>query len=395
MAALYNGDHRPRLYRKMFGIKRCEIGISKQELNELKNRGKLGDREFDGDFAWLLIGLAEDKYKNDDVNENETEIDNDNEIEDEDEDGNGDEDEDEKDVDPQYRMFLENLAENGRSYKLNISQNFEEPNYLEYEKEEQSDGFDDLQAYMYDNGNKATSSKNQRVERRLVKTKGDILIPEEVSRKKKKINVQKSTTEPNRDVVPEPDFLSYLQTLDGFSYSGSGFPQSVLKGQLVNYEDNGVRDDSDTDSDVLIVENLQACNQVDKIQKRSSLKEQLIHRLEQPYSKKEHEKLSKWIKKKMPICRHLDLRDRPMSVAVDGAVKSVLDDGPGSFQLKLEAANAQKDNCKELNLLRMFRFWLTKLPNENMFQPWLDNDIVNVLPARTALPVHALQANGF
>ena len=61
------------------------------------------------------------------------------------------------------------------------------------------------------------------------------------------------------------------------------------------------------------------------------LKEQLIHRLEQPYSKKEHDKLSKWIKKKMPICRHLDLRDRPMSVAVDGAVKSVLDDGPGKL----------------------------------------------------------------
>ncbi|GJV13079.1 hypothetical protein Tco_1354620 [Tanacetum coccineum] len=368
----------------MYGLKRCEIGISKQELNELKNSGKLGDREVDGDFAWLLISLAEEKHKNDDDNEVN---DNDNEIEDEDgneygDEEDDDEDEDEKDIDPQYRMFLENLTENGRSYKLNISQNVEEPDYLEYEKEEQSDGFDDLQAYMYDNGNKATSSKDQRVKRRLAKTIGDTSIQEEVSRKKKKINEQKSITEPNKDIVVERDYARFLKT----QVSSNQFD---YHGQMVNYEDDGARD-SDTDSDVLIVENVQACNQVDKIQKRSSLKEQLIDRLQKPYSKKEHVKLSEWIKKKMPICRHLDLRDRPVSVAVDGAVKSVLDDGPGSFQLKLKAAKAQKDDYKHLNLLRMFRFWLTKLPNENIFQPWLDEDIMNVLPARTVIPVQDL-----
>ncbi|GJT48343.1 hypothetical protein Tco_0974500 [Tanacetum coccineum] len=248
----------------MYGLKRCEIGISKQELNELKNSGKLGDREVDGDFAWLLISLAEEKHKNDDDNEVN---DNDNEIEDEDGNEYGDEeddeDEDEKDIDPQYRMFLENLTENGRSYKLNISQNVEEPDYLEYEKEEQSDGFDDLQAYMYDNGNKATSSKDQRVKRRLAKTIGDTSIQEEVSRKKKKINEQKSITEPNKDIVVERDYARFLKT----QVSSNQFD---YHGQMVNYEDDGARD-SDTDSDVLIVENVQACNQVDKTQKRSSL----------------------------------------------------------------------------------------------------------------------------
>ncbi|GJU99428.1 glutamine-dependent NAD(+) synthetase [Tanacetum coccineum] len=151
--------------------------------------------------------------------------------------------EDEKDIDPQYRMFLENLTENGRSYKLNISQNVKEPDYLEYEKEEQSDGFDDLQAYMYDNGNKATSSKDQSVKHRLAKTIGDTSIQEEVSRKKKKINEQKSITEPNNNIVPERDYLLYL---NGITCSDSGCSQMNYNGQLVNIEDRCVLYDSDT-----------------------------------------------------------------------------------------------------------------------------------------------------
>ncbi|GJV43411.1 hypothetical protein Tco_1427947 [Tanacetum coccineum] len=135
----------------------------------------------------------------------------------------GDADEDEKDIDPLYRMFLENLTENGRSYKLTIYQKVEEPDYLEYE-------YGGTIRWV-DNGNKATYSKDQSVKCKLAKTKGDTSITEEVPRKKKKINEPKSITEPNNDIVVERGYQLFLK-----NYSSN---QLDYNGQMVNYETDG------------------------------------------------------------------------------------------------------------------------------------------------------------
>ncbi|GJU99804.1 hypothetical protein Tco_1329075 [Tanacetum coccineum] len=65
--------------------------------------------------------------------------------------------------------------------------------------------------------------------------------------------IPQSITEPNNDIVVQRDYQLFIK-----NYSSN---QLDYNAQMVNYEADGARN-SDTDSDALIVENVQACYQV-------------------------------------------------------------------------------------------------------------------------------------
>ncbi|KAI3672929.1 hypothetical protein L6452_39032 [Arctium lappa] len=353
----------------MFDIRSSEFDSSKRHFNQVVDGREFGDEEIDSDYAWLLSFLT---------NTNEQTKSSTEEViaEDENEEANN--------KDPQYYMFLKELTESGKSYKLKISRNDEALKYLEYEEQDESDGYD-LPTYtnisIGNSGDKVNSSEdmgdrqiNQRVKRSLHGKKGDISTTKEILRKKK-IKEPKPIKDPFHDV---PVDSCYRLFLDGCIRSEYG--AFVYEGKRVNYEEKP----TSSDSDILIWDNLQDCSEVNNKQlitakKDLSLKEKLMRILRQPYNHEEYEKLSEYVEQEKPICRLLPLRHRAISSALDGVTKSVLDDVPTSFRRKLQAA--QNERPRALNLLRMFRFWLEHVPNEDVFQPWLNDDCLKVLPS--------------
>lgn len=364
-----NENHTRRLKRNMFDIRSSELDSSKRHFNLVVDGGEFGDEEIDSDYAWLLSFLTD---TNDQTKSSSEEV----IAEDENEDANT------KDL--QYCMFLKELIENGKSYKLKISRNDEALKFLEYEEEDKSDGYD-LPTYtnisIGNSGDKGNSSEdmgdrqiNQRVKRSLHGKKREISTTKQVSRKQK-IKERKSITDPFHDV---PVDSCYRLFLDGCIRSEYG--AFVCDGKRVKYEEKP----TSSDSDILIWDNLQDCGEVNNKQlmtakKDPSLKEKLMRILRQPYNQEEYKKLSEYVEREKPICRSIDLRYRSISSALDGKRKSMLDDGPTSFRRKLQAA--QNDRPRALNLLRMFSFWLKHVPNEEVFLPWLNDDCLKVLPS--------------
>lgn len=104
---------------------------------------------------------------------------------------------------------------------------------------------------------------------------------------------------------------------------------------------------------------------------------EVIKKLREPYSEKEHKTLSDLLKNRKPVSRHIDLRHgiaKFFSGKKEG--KSYLDCHPG-LRRKLHAA---KNDSEKLNLLRGFFFWLQNLTWEGSFQPWTDQECLAVLP---------------
>ncbi|CAH1454251.1 unnamed protein product [Lactuca virosa] len=335
----------------MFDIRSSEFNSSKKPFKKVTNAPKFGD-EVDPDYSWLLNFLNENmeqtKPPMEDIIRDEDEDEDDNEHEDEDEDDDDDENEDSKYKDPQYCMFLKQLTENGKSYKLKISKDNEAPCFLEYEQPYNPST--DMNITLCN-----TIMKDMQIDHRSKRSpngkKRKILMKKEVSSKIK--------TEPQNNL-----------------------------GKRVNYEEkvtNSNSDsDSDTDSDMMIWDKVRDLSEANKKQlvptkKEPSLKEKLMRILKKPYNQKEYEELSEYIEEKKPICRLLPLRDRAISSALVGVTKSVLDDGPSTFRRKLKAV--KNDRPRALNLLRMFRFWLEHLPNEKIFKPWLCQEFMEVLPS--------------
>lgn len=365
----HNENHTRRLKRNIFDIRSSEFDSNKQHFNKVVDGREFGDEEIDSDYAWLLSFLTD---TNEQTNSSMEEV----IAEDESEDAN--------DKDPQYCMFLKELTENGKAYKLKISRSDEALKFLEYEEHDKSDGYD-LPACtnisIVNSGDKVHSSEdmenrqiNQRVKRSLHGKKREISTTKEISRKKK-IKEHKSITDPFRDA---PVDSCYRLLLDGCIQSEYG--AFVCEGKPVNYEEMS----TSSDSDIMIWDTLQDCSEVNNKQlitakKDPSLKEKLMRILRQPYNQEEYDKLSEYVEQEKPICRLLPLRYRAVSSALDGVTKSVLDDVPSSFRRKLQAARNERPRA--LNLLRMFRFWLEHVPNEDVFQPWLNDDCLEVLPS--------------
>ncbi|KAJ9566988.1 hypothetical protein OSB04_002954 [Centaurea solstitialis] len=354
----HNENHTRRLKRNVYDITSSDFDSSKQHFNQVVDGCQFGDEEIDSDYAWLLSFLTDTNEQTKSSSDTEE-----------------DENEDADDKDPQYSMFLKELTENGKSYKLKVSRNDEPLKFLEYEEQENSDNIG-----IGNSQDKASSSEgmrdrktNRRVKRSLHRKKGKISTTKEISKMKE----HKSSTDPSRDI---PAKSCYRLLLDGCIQSEYG--AFVLDGKRLNYEDKS----TSSDSDILIWDNLHDCNEVNNkrpinAKKDISLKEKLMCILRQPYNQEEYEKLSEYVEKEKPVCRLLPLRHRAISSALDGVTKSVLDDVSTSFRRKLEAAH--KEPPRALNLLRMFCFWLQHLPNEDIFQPWLNEECLKVLPSTT------------
>ncbi|KAM0042197.1 hypothetical protein Hdeb2414_s0011g00375261 [Helianthus debilis subsp. tardiflorus] len=313
-----------------FDIRKCDFGSNKPGSNKLN--AKLGNQEVDSEYAWLLILclIETDKQTKDTTREDQIEYESENGDEDEDEDAHVDE----NNKDPEYLLFLENLSEHGKSYKLKISRDDEEPCFLYYEEQ----------------------AKRKRNEK-----SGPISTKKEVS-KRKKINDRKTITQSPRD--------------QGMTVH--------IKEEPVENEKNVTTCDSD--SDVVILDDVQKCSEVNNKQlvvaeKEPSLREKLMCILKHPYDEEEYKILSEYIEKKKPVCRRRPLRNgRSREIPEAGVNKSVLNYGPERFQLMLDAA--RKDPPKALNLLRMFRFWLEHAPNDDAFQPWREKQFLKVRPSK-------------
>ncbi|KAI3504890.1 hypothetical protein L1887_26665 [Cichorium endivia] len=359
----------------MFDIRSSEFNSSKKKSKKRTNNHIFGD-EVDSDYAWLLNFLNENiqhtKPPMEAVirNESESEDDHDNESK------------DSNDKDPQYQMFLKQLTTNGKLYKLNISKNDEAPCFLEYEGE--YDPTTDMNITFSNNGDKMEEMQmDHRVKRSPHGKKGEILMKKEVSRIVK--------TEPQSNITVDSCYQLFLEGSIPSEYGAF-----IYEGKRVNYEEKVANSDSDLESEMLIWESVRDLSEVDKKQlvpakKEQTLKEKLMHILKKPYNQKEYEQLSEYIEQDRPICRLLPLRDRAISSALDGVTKSVLDDAPLSFRKKLKAARNERPRA--LNLLRMFRFWLEHLPNanmviENIIQPWLLDEFLEVLPSRKRSYLH-------
>ncbi|CAI9291794.1 unnamed protein product [Lactuca saligna] len=347
MRNCHTEDHTRRKMRKMFDIRSSEFNSSKKQCKKVTNAPKFGD-EVDPDYSWLLNFLNENieqtKPPMEDIIRDEDEDEDDNEHEDEDEDND-----DEKYKDPQYCMFLKQLTENGKSYKLKISKDNETPCFLEYEQP--YDPSTDMNITFCN-----TIMKDMQIDHRSKRSPNG---------KKRKILMKK---EASSKIKTEP--LNNLGVDSCY--------QLFLKGYIPSEYD------TDTDSDMMIWDKVRDLSEANKKQlvptkKEPSLKEKLMRILKKPYNQKEYEELSEYIEEKKPICRLLPLRDRAISSALVGVTKSVLDDGPSTFRRKLKAV--KNDRPRALNLLRMFRFWLEHLPNEKIFKPWLREEFMEVLPS--------------
>ncbi|KAL7595603.1 hypothetical protein Lser_V15G31126 [Lactuca serriola] len=371
MRNCHTEDHTRRTMRKMFDIRSSEFNSSKKQCKKVTNAPKFGD-EVDPDYSWLLNFLNENieqsKPPMEDIIRDEDEDEDDNEDEDED---NDDENEDAKYKDPQYCMFLKQLTENGKSYKLKISKEDEAPCFLEYEQP--YDPSTDMSITLC-NTIMRDMQIDHKSKRSLNGKKRKILMKKEASSKIK--------TEPLNNLGVDSCYQLFLK-----GYIPSEYGAFVYEGKRVNYEEKAPNSnsdsDSDTDSDMMIWDKVRDLSEANKKQlaptkKEPSLKEKLMCILKKPYNQKEYEELSEYIEEKKPICRLLPLRDRAISSAL-GVTKSVLDDGPSTFRRKLKAV--KNDRPRALNLLRMFRFWLEHLPNEKIFKPWLCEEFMEVLPS--------------
>lgn len=218
-----------RLKRPAFDIRPSDLDSKKSDLKKLK--------EIDPNYAWFFECLLEsfeqtEVIRSEDQNEN----------------GNKKEvefvgvDVDENDKDPDYCMFLKNLTEHGKSYMLNVSQKDEEPCFLYYEEQDNSYWCDELQTCI---DNIEDLQVNKKAERRL----NEKNRKKEVSRRKR-IDDHKCVTQPF-ELVPVK-----------------------LEEDIMDCERNDTG--SDSDSDVVILDNVQNCSKADDEQLLLTEKESAV-----------------------------------------------------------------------------------------------------------------------
>ncbi|XP_076885693.1 uncharacterized protein LOC143535286 isoform X2 [Bidens hawaiensis] len=362
----YDDTIRLKIRELYFDIKISKLDPKHPFYKKVKN-GEAKDQELDSDYAWFFNSCTEaTEREKDTISEDINECVNKYGVEAEDEDDDDAEDEDgvvyidENNKDPEYLLFLENLTEHGKSYKLKISNNNEEPVFVYYEEGSLDWPGDDPQI-SNNSGDEAIVSEDipieQTAKRKVNEVNGEIEIrtKKQVSRRKK-----------NKDDKSIPQGTTVDST-------NKMCVDIKVKREEESFENEEIVTTSD--SDVVILDNVENWSEV----KNKHLKEKLIKILKVPYSEKEYKELSDYIEQEKPVLQLKPLRKgRSRSFAQAGFTKTVLGYGPRKFQSMLKAA--QNDRPKAINLLRMFRFWLEHVPNVDAFQPWNDEDILKVRP---------------
>lgn len=234
-----------------------DLDSKKPYRKKVKSCAKFWDQEVDRDYDWLLNFLLNtDKQKKVKIFENHDENINHYENEDDYENEHEEEEEDANDEDPQYCLFLQNLVQNGRSYKLKISKDDEPLRFLHYEESENSVGYDDIDddddppTYgEYANQIPQDMQIVQRDEQMLIGKEGKISTINEVSRKKK-------TNEPNSVIGPYLGTWDscYLRFLKEFNPSNGKF---FYEGKEVEYEKS--------DKQLVLAENQQVLSEKQQV----------------------------------------------------------------------------------------------------------------------------------
>lgn len=329
---------------------------------------------------------------------------------------------DEDKVDPMYRIFLEHLRKDGRSYILEmVDGDNGYPVILKYEMEDTLSDFLRFDAQIGSlRGSSARKDKPKPKRKRICKKSkalsGDIFgftgFPENQSEKSLVIesceefistgngmhsqsngSIVLSVPPNNRVESNHVDdsyqaFLSYLKVKDGLMVLEYNSLTVVYEGNetigtssgnqgLMLYENSLSPDISIYEVDDKSVVDVDTCI-------LSSFDVKLRAVLSMPYDKKEHESLWKQANNRTPILRHKDLRSQSKSFSTRQMGISYLEHFP---ELAKKLENAEPEQA--LNLLRGLFFWLKNVCHEGSYQPWISSNpqVLEVLDQDMMLPL--------
>ncbi|XP_019190571.1 PREDICTED: uncharacterized protein LOC109185026 [Ipomoea nil] len=111
---------------------------------------------------------------------------------------------------------------------------------------------------------------------------------------------------------------------------------------------------------------------------QSPFRKKIIDILKKPYNQSEYEELSKDVKVRKPILKHLELRNgRDTLYPTSRKGKSYLDHHK---DLKKILEKVRTDKHKRLNILRGFFFWLQNVTLVGVFKPWNDPTCLDIVP---------------
>ncbi|XP_059630626.1 uncharacterized protein LOC132273657 [Cornus florida] len=419
------GDERlaRRLKRKQLGTGNSELNTSSRTLERTLEENQLGDERLARRLKRRRLGTGnsdlntsrstlkrtlEENQLGDDIDEDYVSYLNYRESVDSVRESDDDDVCDEEDMDPDYKMFLENLRD-GDSYELEVTMTNGRSLLIRYEKECELDNELELQS-----ARKSGDCSN----RENIGACKDV----SVVLSKDKIQTQKTSRSIlGKDKMEFPKSLEngvvdecYQVFLNCIELEGDCLVFVTENGKRVKYEE----DDIDSSSDVEILEigstpskhpfvasrmfysslegdNWQCLGNSSESNK-SQFREKVVGILGRPYDQEEYELLLHNIKVRKPVQRNLELRPS-RSLKTRKPVQRNLDShcsGPLFYQasnigksyldhyddLKSKIDEARFDRHKELNLLRGFFFWMQNLTHEGAFRPWLDSSCLEVMP---------------
>ncbi|KAK8970607.1 hypothetical protein KSP40_PGU003127 [Platanthera guangdongensis] len=317
-------------------------------------------------------------------------------------------------VDPMYRMFLEHLRKDGRSYILEMVEGDNGyPVLLKYEMEDTLSDFLRFDAQISaGHGSSARQDKwkpkRGRISKKSKALSSNIIgftgLPEIQSEKslvgncKELISTENGMHSQSNGSIVLPispnnrvesncaddsyqEFLSYLKVKDGLMvlqynshtvvYEGNetiGTTDSGNQGLLL-YEDTLSPEVVICEADDKSVVDVDSCI-------LSSFDVKLRAALSMTYDKKEHESLMKQANYRTPVLRHKDLRSQGKSFSTRKMGVSYLEHFP---ELAKKLENSEPERA--LELLRGLFFWLKNVCHEGSHQPWISSipQVVEVL----------------
>ncbi|XP_020576968.1 uncharacterized protein LOC110022395 [Phalaenopsis equestris] len=341
-------------------------------------------------------------------------------------------------VDPAYKMFLEHLRKDGKSYILEMEDgNNGFPVFVKYEN---PDGLSDVlqldapisSGYC----SFAATGRNKTKKRRICRNSeaqfngivDNMLVVNNNKEFRRLGNVSidlsarsfMNQTESNLVDESYQEFLSYLKIKDGLmvleynsirviyegdetlvatkgtcfddrrplplqSFESAKPPASMPANEGTICSDNQeiVLYESNLSPDVVICE----ADEMSIVPFPSCISSpfalELVVVLSKPYDEQEHEVLWKHATFRKPVLRHKDLRNQSKSFSTRQMGFSYLDHFP-DLARKLQISDPQQ----QLNLLRGLFFWLKNLCHEGAYQPWISasTKIVEVSDHETIRP---------
>lgn len=293
------------------------------------------------------------------------------------------------DLDPQYKMFWENVREGATSFVLEVAVDEDIHILLKYEEDDRLG--DEGKPGSPDNLRTVTKRENMEnpeiskdVPARKRKTLIDNKLRPDLSKKASSRVLSSSEPKCKHETEPCDTGIdeSYKTFLECIKEDGKYLVFVNKHGKRVKYEED---EESESESEILAADSDPCITpklfDSSRIKNRnrtghSQFRDNLMVILKKPYDQLEYEELLQEIIQRKPLERHRDLRGRIKSYSVEICSKSYLDH---HTDLKRKIDAVQGDRCKILNLLRGFFYWLKNLSHEGAFQPWSDASCLKMM----------------